>query len=193
VIVLASTSAVRARILTAAGVAFTAVSPNVDEAEAKTRLRGGSPAVIAEHLAQAKALAVSATGDDLVIGADQTLDLDGALIDKAADLTEARAHLMRLRGRRHTLHAAVALARGGRILWQGMSAPVLTMRAFSDAYLDRYLVECGPAVLSSVGCYHLEGRGAQLFEAVDGDYFAVLGLPLLGLMEALRQAGGLAS
>ena len=167
----------------------------MDEAAAKTRTcrAARAPAAIAEHLADAKALAVSATADDLVIGADQTLELGGELIDKATDLVEAKAHLARLRGRGHTLHAAVALARGAEIIWRGRSSPALTMRSFSDAFLDGYLAEYGTAVLSSVGCYHLEGRGAQLFEAVDGDYFAVLGLPLLPLMEALRAAGALAT
>jgi septum formation protein len=180
-------------MLSDAGVDFTVVLAGVNEEAAKARLlaSGAGPAAIAEHLARAKALAVSAAGDDLVIGADQTLDLDGQLIDKATSLTEARERLGRLRGRTHTLHAAAALARGGEILWQGLASPMMTMRAFSDAWLDLYLDAGGEGVLSSVGCYHLEGRGAQLFEGVEGDYFAVLGLPLLPLLAALRAAGEL--
>jgi septum formation protein len=192
-IVLASASAVRARLLRDAGVAFTAVSPGVDEDGVKAELLAAGPRAIATRLAAAKALAVSAAPGDLVIGADQTLELDGALVDKAASLSEARARLEALRGRVHTLHAAVALARGGTILWRGLASPVLTMRDVSDAFLDAYLAAEGEGLLGSVGCYRLEGRGVQLFAAIDGDYFAVLGLPLLPLLTALRDAGGLAA
>lgn len=194
-IVLASASAVRAKMLREAGVAFAVVSSGLDEEPIKARMlaAGVGPREVAERLAEAKALAAQAAPDDLVIGADQTLDLDGELVDKATNLGEARARLERLRGRRHTLHAAAALARGGEIVWRGRASPVLAVRAFTDAFLDGYLSDCGEAVVDSVGCYHLEGRGAQLFEAVEGDYFAVLGLPLIELLSALRQAGALAS
>jgi septum formation protein len=194
-IVLASASAVRAKMLREAGVAFAVVSSGLDEEPIKARMlaAGVGPREVAERLAEAKALAAQAAPDDLVIGADQTLDLDGELVDKATNLDEARARLERLRGRRHTLHAAAALARGGEIVWRGRASPVLAMRAFTDAFLDQYLSDCGEASLGSVGCYHLEGRGAQLFDAVEGDYFAVLGLPLLDVLSALRQAGALAS
>jgi septum formation protein len=194
-IILASASAVRARLLRDAGVSCTVATPDVDEVALKAELlaAGAGPREIAARLSEAKALSLAAAPDDFVIGADQTLDLDGGLVDKAADLAEIRARLLNLRGRAHTLHAATALARGGTILWRGMASPQLRMRAFSDAFLDDYLAAEGAAVLSSVGCYRLEGMGVQLFEAIDGDYFAVLGLPLVSLLAALRQAGGLSS
>jgi len=192
-ILLASASASRATLLRSAGVAFEAVSSGVDEAEIKARLlkAGEGPAAIAETLAEAKALAISSGDRRLVIGADQTLDLDGELVDKAACAEEARDRLRQLRGRAHVLHSAAALARNGVIVWRTTSSPRMTMREFSDDFLEDYLARQGEAVLSSVGCYHLEGQGVQLFERVEGDQFAVLGLPLIDLLAALRREGAL--
>jgi septum formation protein len=127
----------------------------------------------------------------LVIGADQTLELDGELVDKAVDLAEARTRLSSLRGRTHRLHAAVAAAEDGEVVWRRIESPALTARDFSDAFLDRYLARAGEAVLASVGCYFLEGEGAQLFDRIEGDYFAVLGLPLLPVLAMLRDRGAL--
>jgi septum formation protein len=193
-ILLASASASRATLLRNAGVVFEAVSSGVDEAVIKTRLlnAGEGPAAIAETLAEAKALAVSADDRRLVIGADQTLDLDGELVDKASCVEEVRDRLRRLRGRTHLLHSAAVLVRNGAIVWRSLSSPQMTMRAFSDDFLEDYLARQGEAVLSSVGCYHLEGVGAQLFERVEGDQFAVLGLPLIQLLAALRDEAALA-
>jgi septum formation protein len=129
----------------------------------------------------------------LVIGADQTLDLDGALFDKPESLDEARDQLARLRGKTHKLHSAVVVARDGVAIWRVLSSPTLTMRHFSEPFLDAYLERNGDAALSSVGGYQLEGEGAQLFSHMEGDYFAVLGLPLLGLLDYLRVQGALAS
>jgi septum formation protein len=193
-VVLASTSRARAAILTGAGVAHAAVGADVDEGEAKAALlgSGAGPREIANHLAEAKALKVSRQRPGaLVIGADQTLDLDGKLFDKPADLAEARGHLSVLRGRSHRLHSAVAAARDGAALWRELESPRLEMRAFSDAFLDGYLARNGAAALSSVGCYQLEGEGAQLFDRIEGDYFAILGLPLLPLLGFLRRQGAL--
>ncbi|MGH6955744.1 MAG: Maf family protein [Caulobacteraceae bacterium] len=193
-VVLASKSASRAAILAGAGVAFDTLGPGVDEGEAKTRLlaAGAGPKEIAAHLAEAKAKAVSAIRPEaLVIGADQTLDLGGALRDKAESPAEARERLVELRGREHHLHSAVVVARGGSAIWRTLESPRLRMRAFSDAFLDRYLARNGQAVLGSVGCYMLEGEGAQLFERMEGDYFAILGLPLLPLLAFLRGEGAL--
>jgi septum formation protein len=193
-IVLASKSAPRAAILSNAGVAFEVVSAGVDETALKARwlAEGAAPREIAGHLAEAKACRVSAREPDaIVIGADQTLELDGVLIDKAEDMGEARERLVSLRGRVHRLHAAVAAARDGAVVWRVSESPALTMRDFSDSFLDGYLERGGAALLGSVGCYLLEGEGAQLFERIDGDYFAVLGLPLLPLLDFLRREGAL--
>jgi septum formation protein len=191
-VVLASKSAVRARLLAAAGVAFEAMDSGVDEAGAKAGLVGRTPDAVAMALAEAKALRASAARPGaLVIGADQTLDFEGRLFDKAASLAEARARLIMLRGRAHRLHAGVAVVRDGKILWCKCASSSLTMRDFSDAWLQGYLARNPGPALSSVGCYELEGEGAQLFERIIGDYFAILGLPLLGLLECLRKEGAL--
>ncbi len=190
-VTLASQSAPRAAILAGAGVAFETVSPGVDEAAVKAGLmaEGATPRDVADALAELKAVKVSRSRGGLVIGADQTLDLDGTLYDKAASLDEARGRLMTLRGRRHRLHAAVVVALDGAPIWRTLESPSLTMRPFSDAFLDGYLARNTAAALSSVGCYWLEGEGAQLFERIDGDYFAILGLPLLGLLDLFRRHG----
>ncbi len=194
-VILASTSAIRRTLLANAGLTFTAVSPDIDEETAKAGwlARSAGPSAVAEDLAALKAERVSRDFDGLVIGADQTLELDGALFDKVADARAARARLIRLRGRTHRLHAAVAVARAGQVLWCELVTASLTMRDFSDAFLDGYLERNGEAALSSVGCYQLEGEGIQLFEAIEGDYFSILGLPLLGLLELLRRQGALAA
>ncbi|MDB5480591.1 MAG: septum formation protein Maf [Caulobacteraceae bacterium] len=192
-IVLASASASRAALLRAAGVPFTVTPSRLDEDAVKARMlrECAQPDVIARRLAELKARAVSETSDGLVIGADQTLDLAGVLHDKPRDLAESRDRLKALRGRRHSLHAAVAVARGGEVVWSALDTASLTMRAFSDAFLDAYLERQGEAVTSSTGAYLLEGEGVQLFEAIEGDYFAILGLPLLGLLAFLREAKAL--
>jgi septum formation protein len=192
-IVLASASASRAALLRAAGVPFTVVASELDEEPVKARMLRDSaaPDAIARSLAELKARAVSRRTEGLVIGADQTLDLDGVLHDKPRDLAESRERLVALRGRRHSLHAAVAVAVGGEVVWTAVDTSRLTMRAFSDAFLDAYLARQGEAVTSSTGAYLLEGEGIQLFEAIEGDYFSILGLPLLGLLAFLREAEAL--
>jgi septum formation protein len=194
-VVLASTSVVRASLLAAAGVSFTAVGSGVDEDAIKGALlaEGASARDIAAELADRKALQVSAGHAGWIIGADQTLEFDGGLFDKVADIEAARARLALLRGCRHQLHAAVAVARDGEVVWRHAATASLTVRAFSDAFLDDYLSRNGEAALSSVGCYHLEGEGVQLFERVEGDYFAILGLPLVELLAALRGFGAIAA
>jgi septum formation protein len=195
-VVLASTSQVRAALLNAAGVAHETIASGVDEDEAKGRLlaAGAGPCEIAGHLAEAKALKVSRERPRaIVIGADQTLDLDGDLHDKARDLAEARRRLLQLRGRIHQLHCGVVAARHGAAVWRLTQSSRLEMRDFSDDFLDGYLARNGEAALSSVGCYQLEGEGAQLFERIEGDYFAILGLPLLPLLGFLRREGALAA
>lgn len=194
-VILASKSAARAQVLSAAGVVFDTVGAGVDEAAAKEGLlaKGATPRDVAEALAELKAVAVSKGREGLVIGADQTLDLDGRLFDKADTMEEARERLVMLRGRTHQLHSAVVVAERGAVVWREAPAATLTMRDFSDAFLDAYLRRHGEGLLGSVGCYRLEDDGAQLFEAIDGDYFTILGLPLMGLLGVLRERGALAT
>ena len=188
-IVLASKSAARAEILKNAGVAVTLKSAGVDEAPIKANAlaKRESPRRIAEILAEAKAIAASKGSLDLTIGADQTLEFDGRLYDKADNLEQARTDLIRLRGRTHQLHAATALAQDGHIIWRDVQSVSLTMRAFSEDFLDAYLARNAEIATSCVGGYALEGEGVQLFSAIEGDYFAVLGLPILPLLAELRR------
>ncbi|MDB5452798.1 MAG: septum formation protein Maf [Caulobacteraceae bacterium] len=188
-LVLASKSAARAAVLRGAGVTFEAVGSGVNEDALKEELLAHSqtPARIATALAEAKALAVAWERDGLVIGCDQTLELDGKLFDKADSLEEARERLRALRGRTHELHSAVAVVRGNDVRFRELDSARMSMREFSDEWLDGYLARQGEAVLGSVGCYQLEGEGAQLFDHVVGDFFTILGLPLFGLLDFLRE------
>lgn len=189
-LVLASTSIARRALLTGVGLEHEALAPGVDEEVEKARLGVISGDALAAALADLKALAGARLRPGaLVIGADQTLACDGALYDKPIDLAEARSHLLRLRGRTHTLHAAICVARDDRVIWRHLSDARLTMRDFSDAFLDHYVALCGETLTTSVGAYRLEGPGPQLFERIEGDYFTILGLPLLPLLDFLRGAG----
>lgn len=189
-LVLASTSIARRALLSGVGLAHEVVAPAVDEAVEKARL-GDIPAdALAAALADLKALAGAGLRPGaLVIGADQTLACDGVLLDKPVDLAEARTHLKRLRGRTHSLYAAICVARDDRVIWRHLTEARLTMRDFSDAFLDHYVALCGESLTTSVGAYRLEGPGPQLFERIEGDYFTILGLPLLPLLDFLRGAG----
>jgi septum formation protein len=193
-VVLASTSAIRQAVLRGAGVEFDAVSPGVDEQAIKDSLlaEGSGPRDIADALAEAKAVKVSMRRPGLVIGADQTLDLEGALYDKVDTVEEARERLKLLRGKAHKLHCGMVVAEGGRPIWREVVTTTLRMRPFSDDYLDAYLLRNAPGVLSSVGCYQLEGEGVQLFDRIEGDYFAILGLSLVPLLDLLRRHGAVA-
>jgi septum formation protein len=194
-IVLASKSAARADLLKNAGIGFEAVGAGVDEGPIKTGLlrRGAPPAEIARTLAEEKAKAGSLRREGLVIGADQTLELEGRLVDKADNLAEARERLRLLRAREHRLHSGVAVAEAGEIAFTAVETARLVMRPFSDAWLEDYLDRNGQDVLGSVGCYLLEGEGVQLFEDIEGNYFTILGLPLLPLLQFLRQKGAIAA
>lgn len=178
-------------MLEAAGLAFEVVLPRVDEEAAKASLRaeGLRPRDQADALAEVKALSVSRARPDLVIGADQMLAVGDEVFDKPKDAAEARQHLLRLRGKSHELITAAVIAREGAVIWRHIDTPKLTMRAFSNVFLDDYLERAGDRVLRSVGAYQLEGLGAQLFDRIEGDYFSVLGLPLLPLLAFLRQHG----
>ncbi len=195
-LVLASGSASRKRLLTAAGVAFTSDPAELDEDRLMDELkaRGVDAEGVASELAGQKALAVSHRHPGkTVLGGDSVIGFDGEYLSKCANLPEARALLARLSGQTHLLVSAAALARDGALLWTHASPCRMTMRDLSPKFLDDYLAAEGPAILSSVGCYHYEGRGAQLFAKVEGDYFSVLGLPLLAVLAQLRKEGLLAS
>ena len=191
-LILASASNMRARLLREAGVQFGVRPPDLDEDEEKSTLRqqGVPHKDFAAALAEAKALNVSAAiPQALVLGCDQTLLCADRLFDKPRDTAEARENLAFLRGKTHQLICGAVLAENGKPVWRHVERADLTMRAFSDAFLDAYIKNEGSLILSSVGCYQLEGRGAQLFETVKGDYFTVLGLPLIPLLAVLRERG----
>ena len=195
-IILASASPTRARLLEAAGVPFTIQPPDIDESPLKLQARETGRVAIecALDLARAKATAVSMRYPEaLVISADQLLAAGDEWFDKPADIAAARAQLQRLRGRTHVLATAVCVCHAGERLWHAASMPEMTMRHFSDAFLDDYLAAAGDAVLGSVGAYRIESRGIQLFSRMTGDHFAVLGLPLIELLEFLRSRGALLS
>jgi len=194
-LILASASPVRARLLKAAAVDFAVEAAMVDEDAVKRgfRAQGRSAADCALALAEAKARRISARHPQaLVIGADQILVCAMEWFDKPEDLAGARRQLRALRGRTHTLETAVCAVLAGEQLWNFASAPQLTMREFTNTFLDEHLAAEGKAILGSVGAYRLEGQGVQLFERIEGDYFAVLGLPLLPLLGFLRKQGQLA-
>ena len=193
-LILASKSAARRAMLAEAGVPFSALAADVDEDAVKAGHDPADAAGLAGELARVKALAVSRRDPDAwVLGADQTLAFAGGLVSKAPSLAAARARLAEMRGRPHQLHSGAALAHKGQVVWSGVDTATMRMRAFSDAFLDAYLAAEGEALLGSVGAYRLEGPGAQLFEAVEGDYFTVLGLPLWPVLAELRRAGVLPS
>ncbi len=193
-IVLASASRARREMLAAAGVPFTVDPADLDELALRNALlaekKSVAPAHIAEALARAKAEDVSGRhGGSLVVAGDQVLAFGPELLTKAKDQAAARATLLKLRGREHELHSAVAFAEDGHVIWSRVETARLIMRDFSDAFLDDYLVRAGDRICQSVGAYELEGLGVQLFERLEGDYFTVLGLPLLPVLEELRARG----
>ena len=188
-LILASGSATRLKLVTGAGIPCRTVNPDVDERalEAPLVARGASASEIAAHLARAKATAVSAlSGQDYVLGGDQTLVVGDRILSKPADRAEAAAHLRLMSGRTHELHAAVAVARGGEIVFEYLEIARLTMRPLSEAFIESYLEVAGPRVQTSVGAYQVEGLGIHLFEAIEGDHSTILGLPLLPLLAWFR-------
>lgn len=192
-IVLASGSASRRAMLTAAGVVHEAVSPMVDEDAAKAALGHLGGRDLADALAELKAVKVSTRRPgDLVLGCDSTVETaDGRLLDKADSREESRAQLLSLAGTTHRLWSGAVLARGGQPVWRHVEGAKLTMRPFTGAFVDRYLEAEWPAIGGCVGGYRLEGLGAQLFAKIEGSHFTILGLPLLPLLAQLRTIGEL--
>ena len=190
-IILASKSAARRAVLTGAGVPFEVAVAGVDEDAVKTAMlaHGATPRDVADALAEIKAVKISAGRPGFVIGSDQTLEFEGQLYDKAETLEAAAERLKTMRGKPHKLHSAVVVAKDGAPIWREIVSATLTMRDFSDDFLDAYLALEGEEMLGSVGCYRLEGPGAQLFSKIEGDYFAILGLPLMGLLDLFRRHG----
>jgi septum formation protein len=192
-LVLASRSAGRRAVLAAAAIPVEVVPADIDERAMEAQAGAKSPSQIALLLARAKAGVVAGQRPGrLVLGADQTLALGERLFAKPADLAGARDQLKSLRGRTHALHSALVLVRDQAVLFEHCEIARLTMREFSDQFLESYLETVGVAATASVGGYQVEGAGIQLFERIDGDHFTILGLPLLSLLHYLRRAGCLA-
>lgn len=194
-VILASGSASRRALLAGAGVEATSIKPNVDEDAAKAAMRADGLSVRdqAMQLAEMKAVKVSQTTPGLVIGGDQMLNLDGAAFDKPADLEAAKDHLRKLSGQSHRLETAIVVAENGHPVWRHLARPKLTVRTLSEKFIDDYVATCGVGLLSTVGAYQLEGRGSQIFTQIEGDYFSILGLPLLPLLDYFRVRGVLMS
>lgn len=192
-IILASGSAIRADILRNVGVPFDIMKPHVDEDEIKQRAysNGLGLEATAMALAEAKCLAVASKTKDIVIGSDQILEFNDQPFDKPKTMDEARVRLASMAGKKHTLINAVAVARDGEIQWRHIDRPRLYMRDISESELGVYLESAGPEILSSVGAYQVENLGARLFDKIDGDFYAVLGLSLYPLLAFLRKEGAI--
>ncbi len=193
-LILASASLYRKKMLADAGLVIEAIHADVDERAVEGALGhiGTTPEDLAQILAEAKAVEVSERhAGALVLGCDQTLSLDGAVLHKPADMEAARRRLLTLSGKTHQLASGAALVRDGQTLWRDVQVAHLTMRALTPVFIGRHLARVGSAALTSVGAYKIEGEGVQLFDRIDGDYFTIVGLPLLPVLKALRELGAL--
>jgi septum formation protein len=193
-LILASKSPFRSMLLKNAGVSFVSEAADIDERAIEEPLQnsGVTPEDIAMVLAEAKAQDVSAQHQGaLVIGSDQTLSLQDRVFHKPVDMEDARHHLLALSGKTHQLNSAVTLALDGETVWRHISVARMTMRELSPAFIGRHLARVGNSVVSSVGAYQFEGEGVQLFDKIDGDYFTIVGLPLLPLLNELRDRGAI--
>ena len=187
-LVLASSSPFRRMLMENAGLTFESHAADIDERKIEASLEGASPDQVALALAGAKALEVSRRySGALVIGSDQTMSLGNRVFHKPKSLEEAKENLLSLSGKTHRLNSAIAIARDHDVLWEHVSHADLTVRPLSEAFVDRYLVRVGEKAFSSVGAYQLEGEGIQLFSEIEGDYFTILGLPMLPLLDKLRE------
>jgi septum formation protein len=194
-IVLASTSASRRAMLTAAGVAHEALPAHVDEDAAKAAMREVAPRDLADALAELKALKVSQRiPGTLVLGCDSVVAIeDGTLLDKPADRADAERHLRLLSGKRHDLYSATVIAENGRPVWRHVDRARLLVRPLSDTFIAEYLDIEWPAIAGCVGCYRVEGPGVQLFARMEGSHYTILGMPLLNILDYLRTRGVLTS
>lgn len=192
-IILASGSPFRRGLLANAGLEFSVVKPGIDERSVEAAITGEViPEDVASILAEAKALDVSERHPEaVVIGSDQTLSLGDEIFHKPADMEGARRQLLKLSGKTHSLNSAVVLAKGGETMWRHVEVARLTMRELDPAFIGRHLARVGAKALESVGAYQIEGEGIQLFEKIEGDYFTIVGLPLLPLLAALRERGAI--
>lgn len=194
-IILASGSAIRRKLMTDAGLDFEVITKPVDEGAIKNSMMAESARLrdIADALAEAKSMRVSRIEEGLVIGADQIMVMDDQLFDKPKDMNDARERLKLMRGKTHYLVGAVVICENGAAVWRYIAKTKLTMRDFSDEFLEDYLKAEGELLTKSVGAYRFEGLGAQLFSHVEGDFFSILGLSLLPVMDYLRIRGAIAS
>ena len=195
-LILASGSRARREMLVAAGLMFEVLPADVDEVAIRERLHADAPGIdpgeVAGALARAKAEDVARRRPEArIVGADQVLVLGNRLFEKPQDVAAARAQLLELRGQTHELVSAVAIAEGEAVVWSTLTRARMTMRPFTEDFLDGYLARAGDRVTEAVGAYQLEGLGLQLFDRIDGDYFTILGLPMLPLLEALRARGAI--
>lgn len=189
-LILASKSPFRAQLLKNAGLTFGTENADIDEraVEAPLYRSGATPEDVAMVLAEAKALAVSEKHPDaIIIGCDQTLSLGDEIFHKPADLEEAGKNLLKLSGKTHQLNSGIVLAKNGKTIWRHVAIAYMTMRPLQPQFIGRYLGRIGDKALSSVGAYQVEGEGIQLFEKIEGDYFTIIGLPLLPLLQKLRE------
>lgn len=193
-LVLASSSPFRRMLMENAGLSFEAHAAAIDERaiEAPLEGSGATPDAVALVLAKAKAEEVSRRFPGrIVIGSDQTMSLGDRVFHKPKDMADAASHLLALSGKTHRLNSAIALASGGHILWEHVSHADLTMRPLKADFVERHLARVGQRALGSVGAYQLEGEGIQLFSRIEGDYFTIVGLPMLPLLEKLRELGAI--
>ncbi len=190
-LVLASVSPFRKILLENAGLTFSAIAAAIDERAIERDLQHPKPApgALAMELAKAKALDIAAAPGTHVIGSDQTLSQAERLFHKPATMAEARQHLMAFSGQTHQLDSAVVIACDGKIIWSHLASARMSVRPLTEGFIDRYLAQVGDKALKSVGAYQLEGEGIQLFERIEGDYFTIIGLPMLPLLGKLRELG----